>query len=240
MKNTTAKTATALLFALVLTSPLFAQNAVKFGAELEKIDPEVLAIERKLENLKVTLDFEEAGLQEVVGFLREISGVNIILDPSVFERDEEDLQVTLDLKDLTLKSCIDLLLDLKGLKRTYKHGVMIITDPEEVKEDMFFKVYDVRDLMFEIKDFPGPDIALVSDEDGAGGIDIDFGGDDENSNPFSDEDTLLELIETNVDPESWEEDQAALNLRNGLLIITNTRDVHLKLRKFLDQLRAMR
>jgi len=229
-----------LSLACALLVPAFAETVVKFGEELEKVDPDVQAIELKLKQQKVSLDFEEASLSEVIEFIRIISGINIVIDPAVFEdRTEEELQITLNVKDLALENALQLILDLKDLKRSFKHSVMMISSPESEKKEFFFKVYDVHDLMFVLEDFPGPEISLDQDQETGPSITLGY-DEDQGNNPFSDADTVLDLIQTNVDPESWDEEKASISLSNGLLIVTNTREVQIKVRKFLDELRAMR
>jgi len=227
--------------ALLLAAPLLAQPVVRFGEDPEKVDPAVVVMEHKLKSQKVSLTFEEANLVEVVRFLRELSGLNILLDPTVTEElDEAQMQLSLEVKDLTLDSCINLICELKDLRRTYSNGILLITTKTALKKEVFFKVYDVRDVMFEIRDFPGPNIELVAADEGTLGADFIFDKENEGSNPFSDPDTLKDLITQNVAPDSWGEEGISISLRNGLLIVTSTREVHQEVSRFLDLLRSFR
>lgn len=86
-------------------------------------DPD-LALRKQLGTLKLTLDFESAPLSDVLSFLREVSGCNIVLDPAV--RETSDELVTLKVRDLPLDKALKLLLSPLELDYLVEDGIIYI------------------------------------------------------------------------------------------------------------------
>ena len=76
---------------------------------------------RKLETLKVTVDFENVKLPEAIDYLRDVTGLNLVLLPKAMEKDG-DASIRLKVKDLTVKSVLKLLLNSRGLTASYRDG----------------------------------------------------------------------------------------------------------------------
>ncbi len=68
------------------------------------------AIHRKLETMKIDLDFENTKLEDILAFLRDYSGLNILLDAAVRDQVVPDQTITFKVKDLVLKNILKLLL----------------------------------------------------------------------------------------------------------------------------------
>jgi general secretion pathway protein D len=54
-----------------------------------------------------------------------------------------------------------------------------------------------------------------------------------------DADSLIDLITTNVNPESWDEvgGPGSISAYNGLIVVTQTPEIHKKIERVLDMLR---
>ena len=79
-------------------------------------------VERKLSAMRISIEFSGAPLGEAVDFVREASGLNIVVDPRVDKR----AGVTMQVKGVTLKSALNLI--LKPLEATRKEKINIPCD----------------------------------------------------------------------------------------------------------------
>lgn len=76
-----------------------------------------------LETRKVTLNFPNTPLEEVIGFLQDITGLNVVLLPSA----DPTLPITLKLKDITLANALKLILAADGdLEHTIVRNTILI------------------------------------------------------------------------------------------------------------------
>ncbi len=214
----------------ILTAAFVAVLALPAAAQ-DKKESDVIArqqIEAKLKNLRITLDFKDATLQAVCDYLREIADLNLFVSNKVEgQGDNLSIKVT----DITLKSVLSLVLKPKGLTYMIKDGVLLITTQEEANEDVIMEIYDVRDLLYPIKDFPGVDISLATDAIGTTAV-AEEGGEGSVM-------ALEEIVKAHTGGKTWEENtKASCSLQNGLLVIKQTREVHKQVRRLIGQLRA--
>jgi len=206
----------ALVAALLATLPAFAQDQTKEQYE------------NKLRNLKITLDFKDAPLDAVVDYIREISDLNIFVDAKVREK---NLNVSLKVSEITLRSAFSLMLKPHGCDTMYKEGVLMIMTQEDVADKTIkMELYDCRDILYPIQDFPGVDIQLAQDS-----IGTVIGGGDATA---SSEMPIEELVKAHTGGKSWDENpKCTARLQNGLLIIKNTPEVHKQVVRLLNLLR---
>lgn len=211
------------------------------AAAQDPIDPRKAEVLNKLNNQRVTLDFKDAPIQDVVSFLAEFTGINFYLDPEIHAKlSEEQLRVTLKVRDLLLKSALKLVLSAKELTGVYKEGVIVIQHRDKLGGSTAMQVYDVRDLLFKLQDFPGPRVELQSNT--AGGTAL-TGATFTLEEPRSviSEDFITDLIKTNTGDRSWDENpNASVTLANGLLIVSQTRKVHEEIKRLLNLLRQFK
>jgi len=206
------------VLALLLAGPLVhAQDAMK--AEYEG----------KLNNIKVTLDFQNAPLDQVVDYLREISGMNIFVDSKVRDK---NLIVSLKVTEISLRSIFGLILKPHNCDILFKDGVLQLMTKEDVADrTMRMEIYDCRDILYPITNFPGVDLDLNAN--GPGVITTTDPGDTGGEIPIE------EMVRAHTGGRSWEENtKAVCKMQNGLLVIKNTPEVHKQVRRLLDLLRA--
>lgn len=233
------------ILAFVLVG-LAATTAEAQLGRLNKPDPyqaEYRAIQEKLRQRRISLDFTDAPLADVLQFMRQVLSINILVDPNIYQdRSPEELKVTMSVKDLRADNALNLLLSFNNLVKTYRNGVMLITTKDRHTEDVFLVVYDVRDMMFTVRDFKGPNISLTSSGGGSTGPGAVFDmGDDESSNALSNPDTILEIVQNNAVASSWEEnDKCTISIINGLLVVNQTRSGHYEVLRLLNMLRSFR
>ncbi|MEK7486315.1 MAG: hypothetical protein AABZ60_18490 [Planctomycetota bacterium] len=203
----------------------------------ESDPPEIQSIKRSLENEKITLDFNDTPFNEVINFIRNVTNVNIVVDPEALA--EDDSGVTLNVTDLKLKSALNILLQFKNLTAVYQDKVLFITKPDSVAAKGLPKpeLHDVRDLTGALKDFPGISITLDTGgegADGGAGNPALFG---EPPAPAITEEDLSELIKQSISPESWEQEGHSIAISNGQLLVVHTPDIQNEIRRFLNDLR---
>ena len=216
--------------------------APALAQESTEIDPRKAEALSKLNNMRVTVDFKDNSLQEALDFLRDFSGLNIVIDAEVPTKiPEEQLKVTLRVKDLLLKSCLKLMLSSRNLTATYKDGVILVVPKDRVDKAVNLQIYDVRDLLVKIQDFAGPRVELVSPQAGGAGplTGATFTLDEPKSTIT--EEFITEMIKQNTGDRTWDENpNASMTLANGMLIVSQSRRVHEEVKRLINLLRQFK
>jgi hypothetical protein len=173
---------------------------------------------RKLDTMRVTVDFENVKLPEAIDYLRDVTGINLVLLPRAMEKDGES-NVRLKVKDLSVRSVLKLLLGSRGLTAAYRDGALVVLPKEDLQDSTTMRLFDVRALQVKIQDFAGPVVELTSPSSKKVGVIISL---DEPKTPIPD-DFLLDMIKANTGGGTWDSNpKAALNLNNGTLIVNQT------------------
>lgn len=184
------------------------------------------AAEMKIRSRKVTLQFKDAPLEEIVNYVRDLTDVNFVMGKGAREKGE--ILVSISVKELSVKSALALILKPRGLALVWQDGVFLITTPAE--EPLVLEIIDVRDLLYPIQDMPGGEITLDSSSLGSS---------------FSQDPTpeptvlpLEEIIKTHTGKKSWEEDaRTSVRLQNGLLVVKQRREVLDEVKRLINRLR---
>jgi hypothetical protein len=196
-------------------------------------DPVREQIVGKLTGLRVSLEFNETPLEEAIEFIQQFSSLNILIDSTVTERyPKGSVKITMKVKDLPLASALKLLLETRGLTLLYRDQVLLVVTEERANKSVFMHVYDVRDLLMKINEFPGPEISLEPLKVGIGipGITEPPGG--------VTEDFVVNAVRTNCGKETWDANpKVSIDLHNGLLIVTQSLEVHKQIKGLLQKLR---
>ena len=191
---------------------------------------------RKLETMKVTVDFQDLKLSEAMDYLREVTGLNFVLLPRAAEK-EGDFKIRLKARDLSVKSTLKLMLSGKGLTVAYRDGALVVLPQEDLQDSVVLEMYDVRSQLMSLQDFPGPRMELVAPKGGGAssgpltGIELI-----EPKPPTVPPDMLVELIKDNAGVRSWENRNASIELRNGMLLVSQTPKVHREIKALLAKL----
>ncbi|MBI3857421.1 MAG: hypothetical protein HY293_17175 [Planctomycetes bacterium] len=220
-----------------LALPLAAQEG---GTETN--DPRKQEVLNKLNTMRVSVDFANQTLEEAVAFLRDFTGINIIVDAEVYKNQSEDqLKVTLKVKDLLLKSVLKLVLSSRELTAMYKEGVVLIVPKGKVDKAVTLQLYDVRDLLVKIQDFAGPKVELVSPQKGGGGPLTGATFSLEEPRSTITEEFITDMIKQNTGDKSWDENpNASITLTNGVLVVSQSKRVHEEIKRFVNLLRQFK
>lgn len=116
----------------------------------------------KLRTTRVSLKLEDHRVEDVLDFLRRMSGVNFVISPKareVLEADEESVSLLLD--DLTLENLLNLLdRRLKETRFTVRYGAVMLVRNDEYRPRRILRFYEIRDIVRRPPDFPAPRLGL--------------------------------------------------------------------------------
>jgi len=191
--------------------------ATAIGSEVVEEQPWEARIKEAM-NRKISFDFVETPLQDVIAFISSLVDVTIVLDSEAIK--DEPRSVTLRVNDMRLESALNWVLKLVQLKYTPKDEAIFVSKAERIHDKPILRMYDVTDLTIDIKDFQGRQQALASDSGysstgssfgGGGGNDSmaeDFFGDEDEED---EEDTLtgaalVDFIKKTIAPGTWSDD----------------------------------
>ena len=172
------------------------------------------AIRKKLDQ-KVSFDFVDTPLEDVVQFLRHLTDMTIVLDPKALEGKDKNT-VTLKVTEMELDKALEWILKLVDLKYTLKDNAVFITEPANAQGDAIRQLYDVTDLTLEIRDFKGDLRHLrtrtgtsISGEGGGGQDEEIFGQPEEKKEEdvFTGK-SLVDFIKQTIAPGTWAADIA--------------------------------
>jgi type II secretory pathway component GspD/PulD (secretin) len=183
---------------------------------------------RTIGTQKVSVDFRETSLSDAIDFFRDVTGLNLVVSAGV-----DDARVTLKLTDVSVRSALKLMLHPLDLTLTSREGVLVIVPRAEAKRRMTTRVYDVRDLLQQIVDYPAPKMELSTvpaqvsvivtiDPEPRAGIDESF---------------ILELVKNHTS--GWEGD-ASVSLVNGLLVVVQSKAGHEEVSNLLGRMRMFK
>lgn len=180
----------------------------------------------KLRSIRVDVDFSSFSVSRLADYLRDVAGINIVVDPQA----DEIKTLSMKAKGVTIHSILNLLLKPHRIGFTVEDGVLKIVPDAKLKSEVRLEIFDVRDLLLPIRDFPGVDITLNEDASGA-----TFNAAPEDARP---EFPIVELLKAHTGGKTWDENpKASLQLMNGLLVIKQTPEVIAQIRKILGSLR---
>ena len=221
----------------LLALPALAQEGGSEGVDQRKQE-----VVNKLNSMRVTVDFTNSTLEEAISFLRDFTGLNIVIDAEVYKSQSEDqLKVTLKVKDLLLKSVLKLMLSSRELTAMYKEGVILVVPKGKIDKAVTLQLYDVRDLLVKIQDFAGPKVELVSPQKGGGGPLTGATFTLEEPRSTITEEFITDMVKQNTGDKSWDENQgASVTLTNGMLIISQSRRVHAEIKQLINMLRQFK
>ncbi len=229
----------------MLTARILAATALPALAQeggSEAVDQRKAEVVNKLNSMRISVDFNNTSLEEAISFLRDFSGLNIIVDAEVYQKQAEDqLKITLKVKDLLLKSVLKLMLSARDLTAMYKEGVLLVVPKGKIDKSVTLQLYDVRDLLVKIQDFPGPKVELVSPQKGGGGPLTGATFTLEEPRSTITEEFITDMVKQNTGDKSWDENpNASITLTNGVLVVSQSKRVHEEIKRFVNLLRQFK
>ena len=112
---------------------------------------------RILEQIVVSVNFDDVVLGDALSYLSAVTGVNIIVGPALRkEGDADAIRVSLSLKKVSARQVLEFLAEGKGLGIGFQSGVLTVTTLKEARGKPVLRLYPVSDITFPLRDFPGP------------------------------------------------------------------------------------
>jgi type II secretory pathway component GspD/PulD (secretin)/tetratricopeptide (TPR) repeat protein len=207
----------------------------------------------------IPIAFENNRFENVVEYLRNVTGVNIFVNWRALEDAgiERGAPVTLQLANVPADKALSLILDQVGgdlVKLGYNidDGVLTISTRENLSKNTIIRTYDIRDLLVvppTFTDAPQFDLTAVTQSGGSqgGGGGSLFteaaGGAAGGAGRAELMEQIQQLIRDTVDPENWRTNGglvSSMSELNGTLIINTTSVNHRDILALLNQLRETR
>ena len=154
------------------------KSKVEGTAELKPLESKRRIIE--LSKQIISIDFDKKHIRDVLAFLDSITGVNLVLDDSIFPKTDGQTAssgaaaspyVTIHLKDIPLIEALDIILRTKSLKYRIEENLIWITTAEILAQETFItEVFqlssgtgNIQDIIQEVVSWPeGSSINLDS------------------------------------------------------------------------------
>ena len=177
-------------------------------------------------NERLSIEFVNTPLRDVIAFLQEKSKMNFFLD-----RDAPDTSVNIKLNDVPLSVILEYILP-KNLRYIVKGNIVHVT-----LEPLELRVYDVRDLLINLEDRV-PDLTTQSGQATETEEQRTASGD-----TFDRVKEIINLITSTIEPASWSANggKGMIAAREGMLgdiVVTHKLGVHKGVEGLLAALRS--
>jgi len=171
--------------------------------------------------------FQEQTLDQVARYFRTVTGLEFHITPLVRTTRFDDVRITVPpLDDVSIEWMLENVVTTPyGLRWEVRDGVVTIATPEEVRGPMRLKYIDVRSLVSRVVTVRGTDGKWEPREV---------------PEPLLSAEALLDRIRNRVHPESWSDDDASLDVKNGTLIVKNQEATIERVGRFVAELRDAR
>jgi hypothetical protein len=187
------------------------------------------ALRAKLRSLRLDVDISGWSVTQLADYLREVTGFNIVVDPSATA---DPASMTLKAKGVSVQSILNILLKPQKLGFVVEEGVLRIAREEKLRGNVRLEIFDLRDLLMPIRDFPGVEITLTDT------VGTAFTPPDD---PAPAEFPIVDLIKAHTGARAWDDNpKASIRLEGGLLIVRQTPEVIAQVRKLVGFLRRFR
>jgi len=171
----------------------------------------------------ISFEFEDAAFEDVIGFFRQVTGLNIIVAPEVFANGAGT--ITFKARDMRFREAMKWVLEMAKLHMAIQNQAIFVS-AEPIAGSVQLRMYDIADLVSPVRDLPGRELAYNSGGSGAGaGFNI-FQGAEVEGDTSTDPAELVEFIRTNVAPDQWDRDGVAIENRDRTLFVNQTPEVH--------------
>lgn len=120
-------------------------------------------IGRRLDNQRLSLNFDDSAFPEAIDFFRDATGINVVITNKAKELTENAPKLKLKLKDVKVRNALELVLSQTDAQLRYgvRNGVLQIGVVDEWKDrDMILEIIPIDDLVSLPPDFPAPPAGL--------------------------------------------------------------------------------
>lgn len=190
----------------------------------------------RLDRIKVSVDFDELEFDRVVRFIANVAGFDVIIGAALQGPGADELSpITLKLRDVSLRRLAELVAQFSKTSLYFGKGILEFTTKEAARGKPVMRIYQISEITQPLRNFPGPDINLR-----ASGVDFEDEKESDVESSFGDADSVKDLIQRMVEPETWEDDKTSIAAYSGKLVVKTYPEIHRKIARFLNALRANR
>jgi hypothetical protein len=190
----------------------------------QKESASVRAREEEFKSLlaqKISVDFANRGLIEVVTELKRIGNIDIIIDPAIYTADTPP--VTIKVADMKLEHVVEWAARLSLTRYEARNYAVHISSGNRFQEKIMTRIYDISDLMME-STYAAPQDKMSDTTP-------------EEAPP--DEQEFIEIIKKIIAPDSWETEPTLISeYGGGSLQVIHRAGVHEQIEAVLSSLRA--
>lgn len=220
-----------------------AAEALAQRSRATEADPRVETMARMMR--PVTLELTDTPVGDVLVFIEQVGGVTMdvkSLDSGAIDGIDLEEQVSVRIRGGSLLRLLELSLDkaetgfAEFTWQLTEYGELEVGPKTALNRSRFMKIYDVRDLLFDLPDFTDAptldlDSVLSQGEGGGGGGSIFEDDETEKEQETQQErmDQIIDIITTSIDPDQWQVnggDGASLREYNGTLLINAPDYIH--------------
>ncbi len=200
------------------------------------------AIEKQL-TTKITLQFTETPLREVMKHLATKTGMNIVVDNLGLAEEglKPDHPLSIDLEDVKLSTALKVMLEQHQLAYEIQEEVLKITSKNRIENAVLQVVtYHVADLVIPVPQRVTLDLRGKAErpEQKPSAEELN-----KTATNIADADSLIQLIQSTIHPDSWSERGGSGAIRfyetTLSLVVRQPPKVHEQLRDLLEQLRRL-
>ncbi len=186
---------------------------------------------------RVSFNFDAMSASDALNALARLGSINLVIDPTVTAAG--DKTVTLKANNMGLDNALSWLCRLVDTHWMLSKGAIYIGGMEDGAPVL--SVYDVSDLLFVPKDFPGRTMSFSGAGAGAGGAGGAGGGfnafkanvpDDKTAPSITPED-LVDHIQKAVSPDTWMNPAYGITVRGSTLMVTAPERIHLLISQYI-------
>ena len=123
----------------------------------------------RLDNQRLSLNFEDTAFADAIDFMREATGLNVVLSTKAKDLTENAPKLKLKLKDVKTRNALELILTQTDPQLRYgvKNGVLQIGINDDWKDrNLVLDIIEVKDLVYRPPDFAAPQAGLDALEKG--------------------------------------------------------------------------
>ena len=191
---------------------------------------------RILENIVVSVNFDETPVKAIVEHLGVLTGVNIILGPALVQEGDPDLiRVSLRLVKVTARQVLEFVAEDRGLGIGFKSGVLTLTTAKDARGKPVLRLYLLSDITMAIRDFPAPDLMLHP-----AGAELKPEEETETKPAFSEADDILRILKDTVGTGTWEDEGISATVMKEWLVVRQYEEVQRQIAQVLALLRSAR
>ncbi|MBI4229803.1 MAG: hypothetical protein HY608_03105 [Planctomycetes bacterium] len=197
-------------------------------------------LRRELQARVPRIGFPNTSFETVRSILQARFGITIFVDPKFNTQELREYPVDLpECENKKLEHILQWIVEQLPpgeLRYGLKDEAIYISDEEGIQGNSVTRSYDVRDLILQMTDHKAPQISLAT-----GGEGMQFEEMEQlDVEPFTVDD-LIEIIQKNVQPKSWETSDVAIEpTPQGMIVVRNSPEVHREVEELLASFRDQR